>query len=90
MIISDAKIFEQMESELAKARAATTKVNQDKHLHGLMLLVQLAKTGDERSAEVERMAIPTLPTSEPAQIASMDGKKIELEDGANGDSLLDF
>ncbi|MBC2077221.1 MULTISPECIES: DUF5327 family protein [Listeria] len=87
MIISDAKIFEQMESELAKARAATTKASQDKHLHGLMLLVQLAKTGDERSTEVEPVAIPA---AEPAQIASMDGKKIELEDGANGDSLLDF
>ncbi|MBC2118936.1 DUF5327 family protein [Listeria marthii] len=87
MIISDAKIFEQMESELAKARAATTKASQDKHLHGLMLLVQLAKTGDERSTEVEPVAIPA---AEPTQIASMDGKKIELEDGANGDSLLDF
>ncbi|MBC1977386.1 DUF5327 family protein [Listeria marthii] len=87
MIISDAKIFEQMESELAKARAATTKASQDKHLHGLMLLVQLAKTGDERSVEVEPTSIPA---AEPAQIASMDGKKIELEDGANGDSLLDF
>ncbi|MBC1570979.1 YwdI family protein [Listeria sp. FSL L7-1426] len=87
MIISDAKIFEQMESELAKAKAATTKASQDKHLHGLMLLVQLAKTGDERSAEVEPISIPV---AEPAQIASMDGKKIELEDGANGDSLLDF
>ncbi|MBC1567824.1 YwdI family protein [Listeria sp. FSL L7-1425] len=87
MIISDAKIFEQMESELAKAKAATTKASQDKHLHGLMLLVQLAKTGDERSAEVEPTSIPV---AEPAQIASMDGKKIELEDGANGDSLLDF
>ncbi|MBC2138708.1 DUF5327 family protein [Listeria innocua] len=87
MIISDSKIFEQMESELAKAKAATTKASQDKHLHGLMLLVQLAKTGDERSEEVATVSIPT---SEPAQITSMDGKKIELEDGANGDSLLDF
>ncbi|MBF2545001.1 DUF5327 family protein [Listeria seeligeri] len=87
MIISDAKIFEQMESELAKARAATTKASQDKHLHGLMLLVQLAKTGDETGLEVEPSAIPK---SEPAQIINMDGKKIELEDGANGDSLLDF
>ncbi|MEE9724754.1 DUF5327 family protein [Listeria seeligeri] len=87
MIISDAKIFEQMESELAKARAATTKASQDKHLHGLMLLVQLAKTGDETGLEVEQSAIPK---SEPAQIINMDGKKIELEDGANGDSLLDF
>ncbi|MBC1722874.1 MULTISPECIES: DUF5327 family protein [Listeria] len=87
MIISDAKIFEQMESELAKARAATTKASQDKHLHGLMLLVQLAKTGDETGLEVEPSAIPK---SEPAQIVNMDGKKIELEDGANGDSLLDF
>ncbi|EFS00992.1 YwdI family protein [Listeria seeligeri] len=87
MIISDAKIFEQMESELAKARAATTKASQDKHLHGLMLLVQLAKTGDETGLEVEQSAIPK---SEPAQIVNMDGKKIELEDGANGDSLLDF
>lgn len=81
------KIFEQMENELAKAKAATTKASQDKHLHGLMLLVQLAKTGDETTAAVEPIAIQ--PT-EPAQIASMDGKKIELEDGANGDSLLDF
>ncbi|MBC1424013.1 DUF5327 family protein [Listeria seeligeri] len=87
MIISDAKIFEQMESELAKARAATTKASQDKHLHGLMLLVQLAKTGDETGLEVETNPIPK---SEPAQIVNMDGKKIELEDGANGDSLLDF
>ncbi|MBF2663772.1 DUF5327 family protein [Listeria seeligeri] len=87
MIISDAKIFEQMESELAKARAATTKASQDKHLHGLMLLVQLAKTGDETGLEVEPSAISK---SEPAQIINMDGKKIELEDGANGDSLLDF
>ncbi|MBF2533900.1 DUF5327 family protein [Listeria seeligeri] len=87
MIISDAKIFEQMESELAKARAATTKASQEKHLHGLMLLVQLAKTGDETGLEVEPSAIPK---SEPAQIVNMDGKKIELEDGANGDSLLDF
>ncbi|WP_271003995.1 YwdI family protein [Listeria seeligeri] len=87
MIISDAKIFEQMESELAKAREATTKASQDKHLHGLMLLVQLAKTGDETGLEVEPSAIPK---SEPAQIVNMDGKKIELEDGANGDSLLDF
>ncbi|MBC1422594.1 YwdI family protein [Listeria seeligeri] len=87
MIISDAKIFEQMESELAKARAATSKASQDKHLHGLMLLVQLAKTGDETGLEVEPSAIPK---SEPAQIVNMDGKKIELEDGANGDSLLDF
>lgn len=87
MIISDAKIFEQMESELAKARAATTKASQDKHLHGLMLLVQLAKTGDETGLEVE---INPIPKSEPAQIVNMDGKKIELEDGANGDSLLDF
>ncbi|EAD5763910.1 TPA: DUF5327 family protein [Listeria innocua] len=87
MIISDSKIFEQMESELAKAKAATTKASQDKHLHGLMLLVQLAKTGEERSEEVTNVSIPT---SEPAQITSMDGKKIELEDGANGDSLLDF
>ncbi|HBM4630941.1 TPA: DUF5327 family protein [Listeria innocua] len=87
MIIADSKIFEQMESELAKARAATTKASQDKHLHGLMLLVQLAKTDDERSEEVTNVSIPT---SEPAQITSMDGKKIELEDGANGDSLLDF
>ncbi|MBC1546481.1 YwdI family protein [Listeria sp. FSL L7-1435] len=87
MIISDSKIFEQMESELAKAKAATTKASQDKHLHGLMLLVQLAKAGDERSAEVEPISISV---AEPAQIASMDGKKIELEDGANGDSLLDF
>ncbi|AIS59082.1 DUF5327 family protein [Listeria ivanovii] len=87
MIISDAKIFEQMESELAKARAATTKASQDKHLHGLMLLVQLAKTGDETGLEVGPSAIPK---SEPAQIVNMDGKKIELEDGANGDSLLDF
>ncbi|AHI55187.1 DUF5327 family protein [Listeria ivanovii] len=87
MIISDAKIFEQMESELAKARAATTKASQDKHLHGLMLLVQLAKTGDETGLEVETNLIPK---SEPAQIVNMDGKKIELEDGANGDSLLDF
>ncbi|MBC1915334.1 DUF5327 family protein [Listeria seeligeri] len=87
MIISDAKIFEQMESELAKARAATTKASQDKHLHGLMLLVQLAKTGDETGLEVEPSSIPK---SEPAQIINMDGKKIELEDGANGDSLLDF
>ncbi|MBC2016901.1 YwdI family protein [Listeria seeligeri] len=87
MIISDAKIFEQMESELAKARAATIKASQDKHLHGLMLLVQLAKTGDETGLEVEPSAIPK---SEPAQIVNMDGKKIELEDGANGDSLLDF
>lgn len=87
MIISDAKIFEQMESELAKARAATTKASQDKHLHGLMLLVQLAKTGDETGLEVEPSAIPK---SEPAQIVNMGGKKIELEDGANGDSLLDF
>ncbi|MBC1586391.1 DUF5327 family protein [Listeria seeligeri] len=87
MIISDAKIFEQMESELAKARAATTKASQDKHLHGLMLLVQLAKTGEKTGLEVEPSAIPK---SEPAQIINMDGKKIELEDGANGDSLLDF
>lgn len=87
MIISEAKIFEQMESELAKARAATTKASQDKHLHGLMLLVQLAKTGDETGLEVEPSAIPK---SEPAQIVNMDGKKIELEDGANGDSLLEF
>ncbi|MBC1487114.1 YwdI family protein [Listeria seeligeri] len=87
MIISDAKIFEQMEIELAKARAATSKASQDKHLHGLMLLVQLAKTGDETGLEVEPSAIPK---SEPAQIVNMDGKKIELEDGANGDSLLDF
>ncbi|PZG44265.1 DUF5327 family protein [Listeria ivanovii] len=87
MIISDAKIFEQMESELAKARAATTKASQDKHLHGLMLLVQLAKTGDETGLEVGTNLIPK---SEPAQIVNMDGKKIELEDGANGDSLLDF
>ncbi|EHW9790792.1 DUF5327 family protein [Listeria innocua] len=87
MIIADSKIFEQMESELAKAKAATTKASQDKHLHGLMLLVQLAKTGDEISEVVTNVSIPT---SEPAQIASMDGKKIELEDGANGDSLLDF
>ncbi|WP_271000787.1 DUF5327 family protein [Listeria seeligeri] len=87
MIISDAKIFEQMESELAKARAATTKASQDKHLHGLMLLVQLAKTGAETGLEVEPNPIPK---SEPAQIVNMDGKKIELEDGANGDSLLDF
>lgn len=43
MIIADSKIFEQMENELAKAKAATTKASQDKHLHGLMLLVQLAK-----------------------------------------------
>ncbi|MKA82112.1 hypothetical protein D3519_05210 [Listeria monocytogenes] len=92
MIIADSKIFEQMENELAKAKAATTKAattkaSQDKHLHGLMLLVQLAKTGDETTAAVEPIAIQS---AEPAQIASMDGKKIELEDGANGDSLLDF
>nr|EHU9845161.1 hypothetical protein [Listeria monocytogenes] len=49
--------------------------------------VQLAKTGDETTAAVEPIAIQS---AEPAQIASMDGKKIELEDGANGDSLLDF
>ncbi|EAF4777979.1 hypothetical protein FZ069_02210 [Listeria monocytogenes] len=87
MIIADSKIFEQMENELAKAKAATTKASQDKHLHGLMLLVQLAKTGDETTAAVKPIAIQP---AEPAQIASMDGKKIELEDGANGDSLLDF
>lgn len=87
MIISDAKIFEQMESELAKAREATTKASQDKHLHGLMLLVQLAKTGDETGMEIEKSAIPK---AESTQIVHMDGKKMELDDGANGDSLLDF
>lgn len=92
MDILEKAIFQKIETELHLAKNATTPKERDIHLHGLKVLIELLES-DNQKIDVSQVMMEKM-TGESKQNHSneptLGGQKIELDDGANGDSLLDF
>ncbi|EUJ45367.1 MULTISPECIES: DUF5327 family protein [Listeria] len=93
MTVSDEALFAKMEQELQQAKIAKSEQEKQLHLHGLAVLVEVMRGAKQEipktfSSDLEYKAMTgELPISKPT---SLESQKIETDDGANGDSLLDF
>lgn len=91
MDISEQTLFKKMEIELQLAKNASTAKDRAMHLHGLAVLIEVMEgTAKDTTSEQIMLEKMTGETSQTTNTVPLDGKKIELDDGANGDSLLDF
>ncbi|MBC1475213.1 YwdI family protein [Listeria grandensis] len=95
MTVSDQALFAKMEQELSLAKNASKEQEKQLHLHGLAVLVEVMRgqagtteKTETLSSSMEYQAMTgELPIAKPM---TLDSKKMETEDGSNGDSLLDF
>ncbi len=90
MNVSDQALFQKMEEELRQAKELRG-AEQKAHLHALKILTELALSETKTdvatqndAANIQKVNTPTVPP------ALNQGEKLEMSDGANGDSLFDF
>ncbi|AQY50334.1 hypothetical protein PWEIH_08011 [Listeria weihenstephanensis FSL R9-0317] len=95
MTVSDQALFAKMERELNLAKTASSEQAKQLHLHGLAVLIEVMRTQEVEvkqtasfSSSMEYQAMTgELPVAKPVTLGA---EKVEIEDGSNGDSLLDF
>ncbi|WP_239255755.1 DUF5327 family protein [Listeria ilorinensis] len=94
MTVTNEELFRKMEQELALAKNSVQETERIKHLHGLKILIELYAAEEERAPMIVQNETVAPQSSIQQQIFSdqdrMKGQKVDFEDGANGDSLLDF
>ncbi|MGM0901446.1 MAG: YwdI family protein [Bacillota bacterium] len=106
MNISLQKLLLKMETELKGAREAGAESSLRERIHSLKTLCELVLDEPRNGGGVQlhlpqsqTMSTPPIHSSvvtpthvpyQPQPQATTQSKKIEMDDGANGDSLLDF
>ena len=93
MNISIEKLLAKMETELHSAKTSGKEENLREKIYSIKILCELIL--DEKTGKSNEAMIHTAPASFlPAAAKPISGlnqpKKLETDDGANGDSLFDF
>ncbi|WP_240310301.1 MULTISPECIES: YwdI family protein [Listeria] len=88
--VSDQALFQKMEEELRQAKELSG-AEQNAHLHTLKILTELALSETKTDVAPQNDAAHIPHESTPAVPPALNqGKKLDMSDGANGDSLFDF
>ncbi|GHH97978.1 YwdI family protein [Neobacillus kokaensis] len=102
MNISVQKLLAKMEEELMQAKAASKQENLRERIYSIKILCELildekqAKAAESWNEPVIGRPVPVVVPQQPAvpivqqPVSTLQLKKLELEDEANGDSLFDF
>ncbi|WP_099221576.1 DUF5327 family protein [Listeria costaricensis] len=93
-MVTNEELFRKMQQELNLARNSEQENERIKHLHGLKILIELyAAEEGQAPSTVPNEAVASKSSTQQQIFSnqdSMKGQKVDFEDGANGDSLLDF
>jgi hypothetical protein len=86
LTISIAAILAKMEEELRRAKAVDSPQRVREHVAAVRALCDLVLEEEEK----REMPAVSLPEAAPLLLRQGKGERIDIGDGANGPSLLDF
>lgn len=92
MKISIEKLLEKMERELQHAKTSSRDENLREKIYSIKILCEVILEGKAAGdTEMNSIVSPSVYQPAAAQPVSMNqAKKMQTDDGANGDSLFDF
>ena len=94
MAVSQETIFYKMEECMKRAKNSDTTVEMREHLRALQALCDVLLEEPSRTAEAPKNIEEKMSSSVQSPASdhgiSRGSKKLETEDGANGDSIFDF
>lgn len=99
MNISINKLLDKIGKELQEAKQAGSDAKIREHAYAMKALCELIlEEPSHAGTEISRQAVPAPTVSfnqqpvsyQPQPVSFQPQKKLEVEDGANGDSLFDF
>ncbi|MBC1419579.1 YwdI family protein [Listeria fleischmannii] len=89
MKVSDQALFQKMEDELKQAKQGGAE--QKAHLHALKILTELALSETKTDVLSQNDAAQIVSERQKTVPPALNqGKKLDMSDDANGDSLFDF
>lgn len=88
--ISIQKVIEKIEEEIKQAKVSSSEARMRERIHSIKTLCELVLEDHEKKESYvqEKHSIPASTRIQSLQISQP--KKLEMDNDANGDSLLDF
>lgn len=90
MNISVQKLLGKMEKELYEAKASPSEARIRERVQAIKSLCELILEESDTGSTSVAPSISHTYSSQPAQPANVQPKKMQMDDEANGDSLFDF